>query len=266
MITLSAIWAAAAPFVKMAAILLIGHFLTAYLLKILDRGFQKSHLDQSLKRFLHKTVNITAHLIIILSALNAIGISTTGLLAALSAAGVAVAVALKDSLSNVAGGILLLIAPRFSTGDYIQAGGDEGTVLDVDLLHTTVRTADSRQVSIPNGTLINSHITNFSREKRRRVGMNFPVPYDADVEKAKHIAMETVLAHPLVQKEPDVPFARISGYEASAVTLTVRCWCATEDYWTVYFDLLEQVRSALASGGIEMPFNQLEVRIKDSAK
>lgn len=266
MLTLTTLWAVVAPFVKMAAILLIGHYLIVYLLRIADSGFKKANLDPSLSKFLHKAIDIVLHIFVILSALSAIGVSTTGLLAAMSAAAVAVGVALKDSLSNVAGGILLLIAPRFSTGDYIEAGGDGGVVLNVDLLHTLIRTADNRQVSIPNGVLVNSHITNYSREKHRRIELKFPIPYEADVEEAKRIALETIESHPLVLREPDVPFARVGGYQESSVTLTSRCWCATENYWTVYFDLMEQVRAELQAGGIRMPFNQLDIHIKEDVK
>lgn len=202
------------------------------------------------------------YIFVVVAGLNSIGVSTSGIVAALSAGAVAVAVALKDSLSNVAGGILLLLSPRFATGDYIAAGGDEGTVLTVDLLHTTVLTFDKRQVSIPNGVLINSHITNYSREESRRVEVNFPISYEADMETAKRVASETIGNHPLVLTDPE-PFVRVGGYEDSSVKLVIRVWCKTEDYWTVYYDLMEQIRVAFDKNGIEIPFNQLDVHIKE---
>ena len=171
--------------------------------------------------------------------LNTIGISTNGVLAALSAAALAVAVALKDSLGNVAGGILMLISPRFLSGDYIEAGGDEGTVVGVDLLHTTIRTADNKLVSIPNGVLINSHITNYTREEKRRVDITLPVSYDADIEKTKKIIFDVILRHSLVLSEPEKPMARVMKYSESSVDIIMRCWCNTSDYWNVYFDLTE---------------------------
>ncbi len=264
MFTWENIWTIVSPIMKMAIILIVGHFVIVYLLKLINRGFSKAKLDESLARFLSKAINIVLHILIILSALNTIGISTSGILAALSAAAVAVAVALKDSLSNVAGGILLLISPRFSTGDYIDAGGDEGTVLAVDLLHTTVLTVDCRQVSIPNGVLINDHITNYSREHKRRVDITFSISYEANVETAKKVALETILQHPLVLREPDEPFVRVRSYEDSSVNLITRTWCRTEDYWDVYFDLMEQVRAAFEHNGIRIPYTQLDVHIKES--
>ena len=256
-------WDFIGPLMKAILILVIGHILIVYLIKLLRRALDSSSLDRSLVRFLAKAASIVSHVFVVLSSLTVLGVSTTGLVAAMSAVAVGVSVALKDSLSNVAGGILLLIAPRFATGDYIAAGGDEGRVLSVDLLHTTVRTPDNRQVSIPNGVLINNHIVNYSREPFRRVDIRIPVSYEADAEEAKRIALETVKRHPMVLKEPDAPFARIHSYEESSVNLAVRAWCRTENYWPLYFDLTEQLRVSLAEGGVMIPFRQLEVRIKE---
>lgn len=262
--TLSKLWEYAAPFVKMTLILIIGHFLIVYLQKIVDRSLKKSKLDPSLIGFTHKAVSIVLHLLVIISALTAIGVSTTGLIATFSAIAVGVSVALKDSLSNVAGGILLLFSPRFSTGDYISAGGDEGNVISVDLLHTTILTLDSKQISIPNGVLINSHIINYSRENKRRVDITFPISYEADVKAAKQLAMEILKTHPLTLREPDEPFVRVQSYGDSAVNLLTRVWCKTEDYWSVYFDLIESIREIFEANGICIPYNQLDIHIKDN--
>ncbi|MDD6563498.1 MAG: mechanosensitive ion channel family protein [Clostridiales bacterium] len=258
------IWNMSKPFLRMVLIILIGHFIIVYLVKMLRKMLEKSKTDVSLAGFLVKAVNITLHILVVLTALNAIGVSTTGILAALSAAVVAVAVALKDSLGNVAGGILLLISPSFSSGDYIAVGGDEGTVLRVDLLHTTLRTVDNKIVSIPNGVLINSHITNYTRESERRVDITFSVSYETDAEKAKELIRDTILKHPLVLSEPDAPMVRVMKYSESSVDIVTRSWCNTSDYWTVYFDLMESVRDVLEQNGIGIPYNQLDVHIIDN--
>lgn len=249
------------PLLKCLGVLVIGHYIAVYVLKLVNRGFKKGNLDVSLTKFISKTLNIVMHVLIILSALSTIGISTSGILAAFSAVALAVAVALKDSLSNVAGGILLLISPRFATGDFIETESESGTVLSVDLLHTTVLTPDHKQVSIPNGLLINSHITNYSVEPQRRVDITFPIAYEADVEKAKRVILAVIEKHPLVLSEPAAPLVRVSGYGDSAVMMLTRSWCNTADYWTVHFDLTEQVRKALGENDIQIPFNQLDVRI-----
>lgn len=260
--TLTKLWGYAVPFVKMSLILIIGHFLIVYLQKIFERASEKSKLDPSLIRFTHKTINIILHLLLIISALTTIGVSTTGLVAAFSAVAVGVSVALKDSLSNVAGGILLLISPCFSTGDYISANGDEGTVISVDLLHTTILTIDNKQISIPNGALINSHIINYSHENNRRVDIIFPISYEADIKQAKQLAIDIIENHPLTLHEPEEPFARVKSYGDSAVNLLTRAWCRTENYWNVYYDLTENIREAFEENGISIPFNQLDVHIK----
>lgn len=251
------------PFLKMAGILLVGYFLIRLVKKILTRAFQKSKLDASLVKYTIKAVTIALYVFVILAALDALGVSTGSVVAALSAGAVAVGIALKDSLSNVAGGLWLLFSPRFSTGDYIAAGGDEGTVVEVELLHTTLRTADAKIVSIPNGVLINSHIVNYTQNNQRRVDLEFPIPYEANVKLAKEIAYDTLAKHPLILMETAEPFVRVRSYGDSAVNLIARVWCKNEDYWTVYFDLVEDVREAFSQNGIQIPYNQLDVHIKN---
>ena len=264
-ISWTAVLAFITPFFKMLIVLIAGHILIRILLRIVKRALNKSKFDKALDKFILRLLNIVLHILIILSALNAIGVSTTGALAALSAAAAAVALALKDSLNNVAGGILLLIAPRFNTGDYIAAGGDEGVVMDVDLLHTLIRTVDGKQVSIPNGALINSHIINYSREPSRRVDITFQIAYDNDAEKAKSIILEQISCHPLILSTPEkAPFVRVHSYGESSVNIVSRAWCDNANYWTVYFDLIEKVRTEFDKNGINIPFNQLDVHIKDN--
>lgn len=252
------------PIFKVFFILLVGYIAIRIIIKILEKTFNKTNLDPSLIKFVIKTIRILMWIFVALAALDAVGITTTGIVAAMSAAAVGVAVALKDSLNNVAGGIILLFAPRFVTGDYISAGGNEGTVLSVDLLHTTVKTVDNKQVSIPNGILLNSHITNYSHEDKRRVDITFNISYEADVETAKKTVLDTIKAHPLVINEPDEPFVRVGGYGDSSVAVVTRSWTTNENYWIVYYDLLEQVRAALDKNNIEIPYNQLDIRIRNS--
>ena len=256
-------WGTVTPIIKMLLILVIGHFVVVYILKLTKKGLKKSNIDESLARFSIKVINIVLHIFIVLSALNSIGVSTTGILAAFSAAAVAISLGLKDSLSNVAGGILLIISPCFKTGDYISANGEAGNVLSTDLLHTRIQTVDGKIVSIPNGVLINQSIVNFTGNGMRRVDLVFPIPYETDVETAKRAALEVVKGYEKVLDKPEEPFARVQNYGDSAVNLVVRAWCEAKDYWSVYFDLTEQVRAKFAESGIEIPYNQLDVHIKN---
>lgn len=253
-------FAVAWPFLKAALILIIGHFVIVLLRKLMKRTLGRSKLDLLLINLLDKTVNIVLHIIIVLSAVTALGVSTTGLLAAMSAVAAGVALALKDSLGNIAGGIVLIASPRFVSGDYINANGEEGRVMSVDLMHTTLLTYNNRQVSIPNGVLVNSQISNLTREEFRRVDIEFPVPYGTDVELARKVLLETVQKNPLtIRDEQHEPAARVWRYEDSAVILVTRAWCKPEDYWPVYENLMEELMLEMEKNGISIPFNRLEV-------
>ena len=238
-------------------------FAVVFIIKLLSKSFEKIKMDVSLEKFFLKVVNITLHIIVLLSALNALGISTTGLLAALSGAVVAVALALKDSLGSIAGGIIILLTKRFETGDYVEINGDEGTVVQVDLMHTTLKTLDNRHVVIPNAVAVNSRIIDYSSEETRRLDIVFQIGYGDDSEKAKQIILDAVNNHKMSLNEPEKPFARVTGFGDSAVDITLRVWCLRENYWQLKFDLLEQIKKAFDENGISIPFNQLDVHIKD---
>ena len=243
---------------KALLIVIVGHFVIKYLLKLIRKFFVKAKLDKSLSKFLLKTIDITLHIIVVLSALSAIGISTTGLLAALSAAAVGVALALKDSLSNIAGGILLLISPRFATGDFISAAGESGTVKQVDLMHTILKTPDNRHVIIPNGMMMGSQTVNFSKEESRRLDMTFVVSYDSDVELAKKIIRDTAESHPLLQAQIADTFVRVGEYTLQGVSIAARVWCRAADYAELNSDLLENIRVEFDKSGVTMAHNHMK--------
>ena len=248
---------------KAALILIIGHYAAVFIGKLLSKSFKRIKMDVSLERFFLKVVNITLHIIVLLSALTALGISTAGLLAALSGAVVAVALALKDSLGSIAGGIIILITKRFETGDYIEINGDEGTVVQVDLMHTTLRTLDNRHIVIPKAVAVNRRIIDYSSEDTRRLDIVFGISYGDNAEKAKQIILDTVEKHKMTLNEPEVPFARVTGFGDSAVDITLRVWCKRENYWQLKFDLLEQIKEEFDKNGISIPYNQLDVHINE---
>ena len=248
---------------KAALILIIGHYAVVFIVKLLTKSFERIKKDDSLEKFFLKVVNITLHIIVLLSALNALGISTTGLLAALSGAVVAVALALKDSHGRIAGGIIILLTKRFETGDYIEINGDEGTVVQVDLMHTTLKTLDNRHVVIPNAVAVNSRIVDYSSEDLRRLDMVLGISYSDDSERAKQIILDTVKQHKMTLDKPEEPFARVTGFGDSAVEITLRVWCERANYWQLKFDLLEKIKAEFDKNGISIPYNQLDVHIKE---
>lgn len=239
---------------------MVGLLLTKLLIRLLDRPLSKSNIDYSLKRFLLICMRTVCILIIVISAMSTLGISSAGLLAALGGAAVAVSLALKDSLSNLAAGILLLFTHPFVTGDYIEANGLAGTVQRVDMVHTYLKTPDNRQIVIPNGELISENIINYSREETRRVDLTFSISYEDDPEQAKDILRDIAQQHPLALQEP-APFIRVDQRAQSSVDIVVRVWCKNEDYWDLYYDLLEKGGAALDAAGVTTPFNQLDVRL-----
>ena len=247
---------------KAIIILVAGHYITLFLIKLMKRSLKRLSVDVSLEKFLEKAVNITLHIIIILSALSTLGISTSGLLAALSAAAVSVALALKDSLSSIAGGIILLLTRRFQTGDFVSINGESGNVVQIDMMHTVLKTADNRHVVIPNSVVVNSQVVDYSSEETRRLDLTFSVSYDNDTEEVKRVIKDTVLENPRVSCEPE-PFVGITEYAASSVDFTAQVWCKTSDYLPLSFKLREEMRAAFDKNGISIPYNQLDVHIKN---
>lgn len=247
---------------KALIILVAGHYLTLFLIKLMKKSLKKLSIDISLEKFFEKALYITLHIIIILSALSTLGISTSGLLAALSAAAVAVALALKDSLSSIAGGIILLLTRRFQTGDYVCINGESGNVVQIDMMHTVLKTLDNRHVVIPNSIVVNSQVVDYSSEETRRLDLTFSVSYDNDTEAVKRVITDTVLADSAVFKDP-APFVGITEYAASSVDFTAQVWCKTSDYLSLSFRLREEMRAAFDENGISIPYNQLDVHIKN---
>ncbi len=248
------VWAFILPLINAIVVCVVGYVLINLLVRLVSRPFTRAKLDESLVRFIRKVVKVIGYVLVFSTALGTLGVPSTSLAAMLSGAAVAIGVALKDSLSNVAGGILLLFIPRFVTGDYIATEGDEGTVISVDLMHTTIQTTDNKRISIPNGVLANSHITNYSHEKTRRLEIVVPLAYEADVEAAKALAREVASRHPLVRTEPEAPFVRLRSYSERTMGLSVRVWCEATDYWTIHYDLTEQLHATFSENGIALPY------------
>lgn len=251
------------PTVVIAVLIYIaGKILTKILMHIIDKAMGRSHIDQTAQGFLKSLISIVLSAFVIVIALSALGIPMTSIITAIGAAGVAVGLALQNSLSNVAGGFIILFTKPFGKGDYIVTNGIEGTVDDIKIMSTTLKTIDNKVVYIPNGMVSSGTVTNFSREEKRRVDLVFSVSYEQDFHKAVNIIHDVMNAHELVINDGE-PFARVSALSASSVDITVRAWTKTENYWTVYFDLIEQIKTAFDKNGIEIPYSKLDVNIKE---
>ena len=235
------------------------------LLRLLDRTFRRLEVEKSLHTFVRAALRVFLWIITICLVLGYIGIPMTSLIAVLSVLGLAITLAVQGSLSNLAGGIQVLVSKPFKADDYIEVGSVGGTVAEVGLVYTKLRTIDNKSISIPNGQISGEKIVNYSTEEKRRVDLTFNTSYDDAPERVTACIRDVIGAHPKAFFTPE-PFVRVSAYQASSVEYTVRVWCATEDYWALYFDLLEQVKAAFDRAGIEMTYNHLNVHMVDHRK
>ena len=235
------------------------------LLRLLDRTFRRLEVEKSLHTFVRAALRVFLWIITICLVLGYIGIPMTSLIAVLSVLGLAITLAVQGSLSNLAGGIQVLVSKPFKADDYIEVGSVGGTVAEVGLVYTKLRTIDNKIISIPNGQISGEKIVNYSTEEKHRVDLTFNTSYDDAPERVTACIRDVIGAHPKAFFTPE-PFVRVSAYQASSVEYTVRVWCATEDYWALYFDLLEQVKAAFDRAGIEMTYNHLNVHMVDHRK
>ncbi len=252
------------PTVILAIVIFIaGKIVAKIILGVADKAMGRSHIDETAQSFLKSLMSIVLTAFVIVIALSTLGIPMTSIITAIGAAGVAVGLALQNSLSNVAGGFIILFTKPFGKGDYITTNGIEGVVDDIKILSTKLITVDNKIIYIPNGMVSAGTITNFSREEKRRVDLTFSVSYEQDFKKAVKVIHDVIGAHKLVLKD-DEPFARVSSLSASSVDISVRAWTKTENYWDVYFDLIEQIKTAFDKNGIVIPYSKLDVNIKES--
>ena len=248
--------------VKAAIVLVAGYFLTRWLLKFTGKCLVKSKLNETLHSFLLSCIRIVCYVFIIIMALTMLGIPTTSLITAIGTAGVAIGLALKDSLSNFASGVIILFNAPFQDGDFVEIGGQSGVVQEIGLMTTKLKTFDNRHIIIPNNTVTTSNVVNYSREKNRRLDMDFTISYDDNADRAIELIRGVIASKgELVLSDPAEPFVMVTGYQDSAVKITVRVWCKAENYWDLNFAFLKEVRTAFDANGIHIPYNQLDVHV-----
>lgn len=229
-------------------------------LKVVDRAFLRLDMEKSLHTFIHAALRVILWLITLCIVLDYIGVPMTSLVALLGVIGLAVSLAIQGTLSNLAGGIQVLVSQPFKAGDYVEAGGISGTVKEVGLAYTKLTTIDNKVISVPNGQISAEKIINYTTAEQRRVDLKFNASYDDAPEQVIAAIKAVIGAHPKALFTPE-PFVRVSAYQDSSIEYTVRVWCATGDYWDLYYDLLEQVKAAFDARGIEMTYNHLNVHL-----
>jgi small conductance mechanosensitive channel len=247
-------------------IALVIMFISFKVINIISRRIEKSaekkKADKTIVRTVAHIFKIGMKIVIAICLVGYVGIDTSGLTALITSLGVCAGLAVNGALSNLAGGVLIILTRPFRVDDYIEAQGHSGTVEDIHITNTKLRTPDNKTIYIPNGALSTGTIVNYSQNDTRRVDTVFSISYASNFTKAKDILTEILESHPLVLKDP-APFIRISEHAASSINITTRAWVKSDDYWTVKFDVLEQVKERFDREGIEIPFNQLDVHIKN---
>ena len=239
-------------------IYIIGKFIIGKLLKLVDKMQNAGKMDDTAKSYIRNIIKAVLYVVLVVAIISELGVPMASVITVIASAGVAVGMAMQGSLSNLAGGIMLMIFRPFNVGDYIIAGGEEGTVKSLSTFYTVLNTVDNKTVSIPNGALMNSNISNCSSEDLRRVDLTFNIAGSEPIKKVQATIMKVVVAtdKAMADPAPDVqPVAGIPG----GLEYTVRVWCKTSDYWDVYFELMREIPTALGNAKIAGPSTPVKV-------
>jgi small conductance mechanosensitive channel len=242
-------------------ILILGLWIIKGLTKGFVRLLDKSKTDESLKPFLRGLVSILLKVLLVISVLAMIGIEMTSFIAILGAAGLAVGLALSGTLQNFAGGVMVLIFKPFRKGDFVEAQGYSGTVSEIQIFNTILKTPDNKTVILPNGGLSTSSITNYSTEKLRRVDLTFGIGYGDSIEHAKNVLHKIIQEDERILQEPAAPFVEVSELADSSVNFAVRLWVESVNYWPVFFSMNEKVYNEFGTEKINIPYPQMDVHV-----
>lgn len=241
-------------------VLIAGWSLAKYVVHLLEKNLKRSRIDVSIHGFLLTMASFLLKLVVLITGATILGVPMTTFIAMLSAAGLAVGLALKDSLSNFAAGILLLVTRPFSVGDFIESSSVSGTVLSIQILYTALNTADNKRVMVPNNHLATSHIINYSIEPYRRVDKVYSVAYGSNVKKVKEILMKIVVSNDKIAEDRGIILG-VSRHNEFSVDFDLKVWVKREDYFEVSYALNEEVIRVFEEQGIEIPYPHRDVRI-----
>jgi small conductance mechanosensitive channel len=243
------------------AILVIGMMIVKRISKITNKVLRKREFDESLTTFLSSMVSITLRILVVITALGQLGVEMTSFIALIGAAGLAIGMAFSGTLGNFAGGVMILIFKPYSVGDYISAQGEEGVVKEIQIFNTIILTLDNKTIIVPNGSMANGNMTNFTTQEKRRVDFTVGIAYGDDYEKAK-TTLEKFIAEDDKILKNEANFIGLVELADSSVNLTLRVWCKTEHYWDVFFKMNERIYKEFGKEGLNIPFPQLDVHIQ----
>lgn len=248
-----------------AVVLFVGLKICKLLMKLLLNGKAFQKLNPGVRTFLNSFLKIALNVILFLTVASILGVPMTNFVAILGSAGLAIGLSLQGSLANFAGGLMILIFKPFEVGDYIESSGISGTVRDISILYTTLITPDNLRIVIPNGTLANATVKDYTSEETRRLDIPISVAYGSDVEKVKELLLHVASETDTVLSDPE-PFCRLDKHGDSSLDFVLRVWTKNSDYWTAYYALKESTLKALTENGFEIPFPQMDVHISGETK
>ena len=265
MITLNLILCISINLLKGLIVLVIGIFLIRWIQNLTKKRLNKISLEPTLQSFLNNLIRLILYILVVLTAANVMGIPLTSILTLVASAGVAVSLALQGALSNLVGGVMLVILKPIKVGEYVKitdAGGTiEGTVASIGAFYTELSMPDKRLLSVPNSSLTDTPIFNFTRDGTRRLDVNYLVGYNSDMDQVFQVLTDLAKSHPKVFTDP-APVVHLSALGDNGMTFFVRIWCKSSDYWDINFYLLEEGKRALDRAGISIPYPQLDVHMK----
>ena len=241
-------------------ILLIGFKVVRGLVKVIKKNKKFGKLERSVQTFVISFVNITLKCLIFITGLAYMGIPMTSLITLFGTASLAIGLALQGGLTNMVGGLMILIFKPFKVGDWIESNGASGSVEEISIFYTVLKTLDCTRIVMPNGDLANTNVKNFSSNSKRRLCIDFSVSYNSDIDKVKEVLQEVVDKEELILKDEEV-FIRLTNHGESSLTFTVRVWANNSDFWNLKFNMLENVKRAFDKNKIEIPYNQLDVHL-----
>jgi small conductance mechanosensitive channel len=247
------------------AVFIIGRWLAAKLTQIYERIMFKSKLDTTFVEFSKSIIYFLLLLVVVVSALNVLGIETTSFVAVFGAVGLAVGLALQGSLSNIGAAVLIMFFRPFKIGDTVEIAGSTGTVNDINLFSTTITPIDNRTIIIPNAKIIAGNITNFSNQLQRRLDIVVGISYDDDLRHAKEVLLELLQNNEKIIQDP-APFVGVTELGQNSVDLVLRAWVDTEDYADLRFVVLEEIKLACDANGINIPYLQMDLHYKNELK
>ena len=245
---------------RVVILVLVGWLVIRVLMRMVDRLLDRGKSVASIKMYIHTAVKIFLWFLLALMLAGTLGVETTSIIAMLSVAGLAVSMALQNTLANLAGGLVLLVTKPFGVGDYVEADGVSGTISNLALAYTTFITPDNKEIFVPNSQLSAAKIINYNVLGKRRMDLKLTASYDAPTARVRTAIQETVAAIPGILDDP-APAVFLSEYQSSSIEYLVRLWTLSRDYWDVYYALLEGVRESFARHGVEMTYEHLNIHI-----